>query len=94
MSDVQQQTPAGWYPDAAGVMRWWDGRAWTEHVAPQQQAHAAYAVQPYYAGQQVVMQQRKNYKTSHAFHLVMSIITLGVWVPVWIIVGLYNASKA
>ena len=27
--------PAGWYPDqAAGVQRWWDGQAWTEHTAP------------------------------------------------------------
>lgn len=27
--------PAGWYPDkAAGVQRYWDGTAWTEHTAP------------------------------------------------------------
>lgn len=28
-------TPAGWYADAsaAGQLRWWDGTAWTEHVA-------------------------------------------------------------
>lgn len=22
----------GWYPDGRGSTRWWDGRAWTEHV--------------------------------------------------------------
>lgn len=26
--------PAGWYADSAGTLRWWDGTAWTEHVAP------------------------------------------------------------
>jgi hypothetical protein len=28
-------TPAGWYPDPSGrfEMRYWDGTAWTEHVA-------------------------------------------------------------
>jgi hypothetical protein len=25
--------PPGWYPDATGVQRYWDGRAWTDHVA-------------------------------------------------------------
>lgn len=25
-------TPAGWYDDGQGQVRWWDGSAWTEHV--------------------------------------------------------------
>ncbi|TCJ22106.1 RDD family protein [Nocardioides jejuensis] len=43
---------AGWYPDptpAPGVptLRYWDGAAWTEHVAPAQQyVSPAYAAQP------------------------------------------------
>lgn len=32
-------------------------------------------------------------KTSHIFHLVMSVITAGFWVPVWVIVGLINQQK-
>ncbi|MDT0203414.1 DUF2510 domain-containing protein [Nocardioides sp. AE5] len=27
-------TPAGWYPDANGQIRWWDGNQWTEQVQP------------------------------------------------------------
>lgn len=32
-------TPAGWYPDPQqqGQLRYWDGAAWTEHLAPAQQ---------------------------------------------------------
>ena len=32
MSDAR--TPAGWYPDGSGDLRYWDGNAWTEHTAP------------------------------------------------------------
>jgi hypothetical protein len=35
MSDTgqpPQQPPAGFYPDATGTIRWWDGGAWTEHT--------------------------------------------------------------
>lgn len=29
---MNQQAPAGWYPDGRGNQRYWDGAAWTEHV--------------------------------------------------------------
>ena len=40
-------TPAGWYPDSStpGTLRYWNGDAWTEHVAPAQPA-AQPVVQP------------------------------------------------
>lgn len=29
---MSEQTPAGWYPDNQGTVRYWDGAAWTEHT--------------------------------------------------------------
>lgn len=31
---MTQETPAGWYPQTDGTQRYWDGSAWTEHIAP------------------------------------------------------------
>ena len=27
-------TPAGWYDDGQGALRWWDGNQWTKHAQP------------------------------------------------------------
>jgi hypothetical protein len=32
-------TSPGWYDDGHGAIRWWDGTAWTEHVAPRPADH-------------------------------------------------------
>ena len=32
-------------------------------------------------------------KTSHLLHLVMSVVTAGFWVPIWVIVALINQQK-
>lgn len=38
---------------------------------------------------------RKVYKTSHGFHLIMTLLTFGLWgLFVWIPVGIYNAARA
>lgn len=29
---MSDDIPSGWYPDAQGTMRWWDGHQWTDHV--------------------------------------------------------------
>lgn len=34
MTDDAPSAPAGWYPQADGSQRYWDGAAWTEHRAP------------------------------------------------------------
>jgi hypothetical protein len=45
------QQPAGWYQDPQGTgQRYWDGTAWTEHVAPAAAPAAPQPQQPYPGG--------------------------------------------
>ncbi len=43
---MTSQTPAGWYPDQEGRLRYWDGAAWTEHVQDAATGPAASPAQP------------------------------------------------
>ncbi len=40
------QAAPGWYPDATGGQRWWDGYGWTEHTAPAAAPAASVADRP------------------------------------------------
>ena len=40
------QAPAGWYPQPDGTQRYWDGSAWTDHIAPGATQAAAAAAPP------------------------------------------------
>ena len=40
-------TPAGWYDDGRGALRYWDGTQWTEHTAPLAPAADQAATTPY-----------------------------------------------
>lgn len=37
--------------------------------------------------------KRADYKTAHILHLILSILTGGLWVVVWLIVAISNASQ-
>ena len=37
--------------------------------------------------------QSNQYKTSHVLHFLLTLITAGLWIPVWFIVAQSNASK-
>lgn len=75
---------AGWYPDprAPGVQRYWNGQAWTESVAAQQQQTPMWAV------------TESKRHTSHTFHLLMTVLTFGMWgVFVWLPMTVINALR-
>ena len=38
-------------------------------------------------------QLAKGKPTSHLLHLVISVLTLGLWIPVWIAVSLFTGEK-
>lgn len=75
--------PAGWYDDPSSrLKRWWDGEKWTEHFAPVE-AHPQVVVN------QINAPAKK--RVNHALHLVLTILTVGLWAPVWIILAIANS---
>lgn len=40
-----------------------------------------------------LMAKRSDHKTAHLLHLVLSLITAGVWVPFWILVTISHANE-
>lgn len=36
---------------------------------------------------------RKGKRTSHGLHIFLSIITLGFWIPVWVVMAVLNRDK-
>ena len=84
----QQQSapPSGWYPDpvSPGVVRWWTGTAWSEHRAPA----AAPAPTP------VVVVAAPPSGPNHLIHLILTLLSCGLWAPVWLLVAWQNSPRA
>lgn len=79
---VVAAAPAGWYETGDGRRRWFDGRQWTDHYAPMLTLVPTF-VEP----------QRVHRPTAHGFHLIMVIMTIGLWTPVWVAVTVCNAVR-
>lgn len=76
MSELEPQAPRTYTPgQIINGHIFTEDRRWVPLAQPQH-----YQPQP-----QVIVQQGKP--TNHAFHLIMTILTLGLWAPVWIIVA-------
>ncbi|WP_202798170.1 DUF2510 domain-containing protein [Hoyosella subflava] len=89
--------PAGWYPDARDrtIQRWWDGQGWTAHIAPLVAQPAAgyyppYSPPPIYINNMASSSSpvMVNYQrpVNHLLHFILTILTFGLWLPIWIIV--------
>jgi hypothetical protein len=87
----------GWYPDPAGrpALRWYDGQQWTAHL---QAAPMPAAVPMHYyggggSGSAAVAVAVTSSGPSHLLHLVLTILTLGLWLPVWILIAIFSRPK-
>ena len=45
------------------------------------------------ADQQLLLAKYNNYKTNHVLHLILSVLTVGFWIPIWALCGLSNANE-
>lgn len=75
----------GWYPDPSGALgqRYFDGRQWTHHAAPLSPLPLIVIGAP------VVVTTGPN----HALHLVLTLLTCGMWLPVWLTVAIAGANR-
>ena len=37
--------------------------------------------------------KRNDYRTGHVLHLLLSIVTAGLWIPIWLLVAISNANE-
>lgn len=40
-----------------------------------------------------LLAKREDHKTSHVLHLLLSVITVGLWIPVWLLVAISHANE-
>jgi len=80
-------------------MRYFDGVQWTENRAPMQrrQAQQQPPPQPVIVNQQFAPQTPHvvvyNNGTNHGLHLLLTILTCGLWLPIWIIMVIVNGGR-
>lgn len=101
--------PAGWYPDPDNTtgfrygsvpsMRYFDGVQWTEQRAPMPRAEprpSPHPQQPIVIAQNIAPAPHVvvyNNGTNHGLHLVLSLLTCGMWLPVWLTIVIVNGGR-
>jgi hypothetical protein len=41
----------------------------------------------------VLISKRSDYQPSHVLHLLLSLITFGIWLPVWLLVAISHSNE-
>lgn len=71
--------PAGWYEIGGGTRRWFDGRQWTDYYAPV----LVLLPESDHLAESEASSLPVPLQVNHGFHLIMTIMTLCAWLPVW-----------
>lgn len=40
-----------------------------------------------------LLNKRGDYKTNHILHVLLTLVTVGVWLPAWVLITFYNSHK-
>jgi hypothetical protein len=83
-------TPSpGWHPDPGGQpgQRYHDGRRWTQHFVPTPPPA------PIPTAQAVAVAVSGG-GTNHALHAVLTLLTCGLWLPIWILAVIFGGSSS
>jgi len=88
---IRQMSGAGWHQDPwgpQGHLRWYDGMQWTQNVQVQQQPMPMVVMAPSGGGASSVAVVESG--PNHLLHLVLTLLTCGLWLPVWILVAIFG----
>jgi Protein of unknown function (DUF2510) len=91
--------PPGWYPDPSGQpgQRYYDGKQWTKHFQPTPPAPAppmSVTVNNTIGTSPAPIAVAVSGGTNHALHLILTLLTCGLWLPVWILVAIFSSGSS
>jgi threonine/homoserine/homoserine lactone efflux protein len=88
---TQPSPQPGWYPDPSGTpgQRYWDGQQWTHRAPPPPPQPTIVINNTVGAPAPMVVTTGPN----HALHLVLTLLTFGMWLPVWLIVAVAGGRR-
>jgi Protein of unknown function (DUF2510) len=81
----------GWYPDPSGApgQRYFDGQQWTINAPPPPPQPSIVINNNVGAPAPLIVATGPN----HALHLVLTLLTCGMWLPVWLIVAIVGNRR-